>query len=313
MPRGRYKNRNEKRMRSAIALLILIFFLLLFILLFLPPVSLRKQEKKIVQKRETVTREERENVKKREQVGAKKEHPEKKGKLVIIIDDAGYNLKTLRPFLNVPWKITISVLPNLEYSNRAAREILSAGKDLLLHLPMEPENGMNPGPGAIFVGDSRDEIFRKLDKDFGSVAGAVGANNHMGSKATADDRVMNIVMEYFHIHGKYFIDSKTTPSSKAKKYAVKWGVPYLARNIFLDNTPNEKTIEKWVLKGMQIAKKKGYAILIGHVKSPQIIDVLYKMQPVLLSEGFKFSGINGLIENLKNTLKDKKGKEKIKG
>ncbi len=291
-------------MRGAIVLLVLIFFLLVLILIFLPPVSPSSSPSREVKnkplKKELPHKRGKLEGESAKGVGGRKEHPKRGGKLVIIIDDAGYSLKLLKPFLNFRGKITISVLPNLRYSKESAREILKAGKGLLLHLPMEPENGMDPGPGAIFVGDSREEIFRKLDRDFNSVPGALGANNHMGSKATASSRVMEIVMEYFHIRNKYFIDSKTTSESRAREAALKWQVPYLARDVFLDNTPGEGEIEKWVLKGMEIARRKGYAILIGHVKNPQILDVLQKVKPLLSSEGFSFSEINDLIKSLTN-------------
>ncbi len=299
-------------------LLILIFFLVLGLLIFLQPSYIVRgvdrrlssiqgnTPKDSTVKSFTVEKEKNTFLKKEKEgekipkesnsVATKKEYPRKGGSLVFIIDDAGYSLECLEPFLKFPWKITISVLPNLRYSRESAERIVRSGKDLLLHIPMEAISGKNPGPGAIFTGDTKERIFRKITKDFDSVPGAMGANNHMGSKVTSDKRTMDIVLEYFSNHGKFFIDSKTTSDSVVEREAEKWNVPVLSRDIFVDNKSDKELIKDWILRGMEIAKRRGYAILIGHVKSPQILDVLAEMSPKLFAEGFKFSGINDLIK-----------------
>ena len=49
-----------------------------------------------------------------------------------------------------------------------------------------------------------------------------------------------------------------------KKYAKKYNVPYLARNIFLDNKQEYNYIQTQLKKAIAIAKKSGYSIAIGH-------------------------------------------------
>ncbi len=116
--------------------------------------------------------------------------PEEKGRLAVVIDDAGYDLDELQPFLELPMPLAVAVLPNLPHSREAARRVLAAGKELLLHLPMEPEGRENPGPGALLTADSPEETRRLLDAALATVPGAVGMNNHMGSRATADEVLM---------------------------------------------------------------------------------------------------------------------------
>ena len=67
--------------------------------------------------------------------------------LAVILDDAGYSLEELQPFLDLPGPLTVAVLPNLPHSAEAARRVLAAGKDLILHCPMEADGGEDPGPG----------------------------------------------------------------------------------------------------------------------------------------------------------------------
>ena len=83
-----------------------------------------------------------------------------RARIAVVIDDVGYNLEELQEFLDYPAPITLSVLPNLPYTQEAARRISAAGKELLLHLPMEAENGNDPGPGAILTTQEDEQIRR---------------------------------------------------------------------------------------------------------------------------------------------------------
>ncbi len=202
------------------------------------------------------------------------QRPERVGRLALIIDDAGYNLADLQPFLDFPGPIAIAVLPHLPHSAEAARRVTASGKELLLHMPMQPLNGENPGPGAIRVDQSDAEIDDLLTSAFNSVPGARGLNNHMGSRATADLRVMSALMRSLKREGKFFVDSRTTPQSAAARAAAEWGVPFLQRDVFLDNERDEPDIEASISLGVTEARTGGKAILIGHVHSPQILAIV---------------------------------------
>jgi polysaccharide deacetylase 2 family uncharacterized protein YibQ len=202
------------------------------------------------------------------------ERPQRTGSLAIIIDDAGYNLEDLQPFLDFPGPIAIAVLPHLPHSSEAARRIREAGKELLLHMPMEPLNGEDPGPGALLVGQSDEEVERLLASAFASVPGAVGMNNHMGSRASADETLMGAVVRYLKREGKCFVDSRTTADSLGARLASRTGVPFLQRDVFIDNERDEPDLEKSIAQGVAEALAKGQAVLIGHVHSPQILAIV---------------------------------------
>jgi hypothetical protein len=114
----------------------------------------------------------------------------------IIIDDLGENREAARQLLALPYSLTFSVLPHLRYSAETATEAYRAGHEVILHLPMEPEAGphASPGEAEIRVGMTSFEIEKILQSDLASVPQAVGVNNHMGSRATADPRLMAAVM-----------------------------------------------------------------------------------------------------------------------
>jgi polysaccharide deacetylase 2 family uncharacterized protein YibQ len=216
--------------------------------------------------------------------------------MAIVIDDVGYNLEELQPFLDFPGPITLSVLPNLPHTTEAALRISAAGKELLLHLPMEAENGNDPGPGAILTGQQDEQIRRLLETSFSQVPRAVGMNNHMGSRATADLRVMNLLMDYLNSSGRFFLDSRTTTNTVGQETAKAHGVAYLERDIFLDNETDTSAIRQTLETGIQVARRDGSAVLIGHVRNPQIVAVIGAVLPELDRAAVELVFLTDLLE-----------------
>jgi hypothetical protein len=207
--------------------------------------------------------------------------------LAIIIDDAGYSLDELQAFLDLPLPLTVAVLPELPHSTEAARRVLAAGKDVILHCPMEPLGESDPGPGAIFTGQSPEKIREILDSDFTSVPGALGMNNHMGSKATADSAVMTSVLGYLKSRGKLFIDSRTTSVSVSSRIAESLEMPILQRDVFIDDDLDLAGIVAGFDKAVSAAKSRGTAVAIGHVQNRGVAATLRSEQGRLVSEGVR--------------------------
>ena len=222
------------------------------------------------------------------------QRPRPEGRLAIIIDDAGYSLEELDAFLALPGPLTISVLPNLPHSSEAARRILAAGKDLLLHEPMEPEGGEDPGPRAIRTGQTPQEITNLLEQAFTSVP-APGMNNHMGSKATADPAVMLAVMAYLKREGKFFVDSRTTADTVGPAEAGAEGVPFLQRDVFIDAGRSQEEIAQAFDKGVSEAKLRGSSILIGHVQDRGVLAILREREGNLSAAGVRLVHLRELL------------------
>ena len=219
--------------------------------------------------------------------------PSPQGLLAIVIDDAGYDLADLQPFLELPMPLAVAVLPNLPHSGEAALRVLAAGKELLLHLPMEPEGGENPGPGALLTGQPAAEIERLLDTALRSVPGAVGVNNHMGSRATADRAFMAVVLEALEKRGLFFVDSRTTSLTVAASEADRLGVPYLARKVFLDAV--EGDIEQSLDEAVTAAARGGSAVAIGHVQSAELAAILRRAADGMERAGVRPATLSELI------------------
>jgi len=220
---------------------------------------------------------------------------EPQGKLAVILDDAGYSLPELEPFLELPGPLTVAVLPNLPHSTEAAHRVLAAGKDLILHCPMEPDGGEDPGPGALRVGMSEAEIDRVLATDFASVPGAAGMNNHMGSRATADTALMESVLGYLKREGLFFVDSRTTAETVGPSVAQRFGVPFLQRNLFIDDERDEKAVANAFDVGVQEARDRGTAVVIGHVQNRAVLDILRRGERELAENGVRLARLEEIM------------------
>jgi polysaccharide deacetylase 2 family uncharacterized protein YibQ len=221
--------------------------------------------------------------------------PAEGARLAIVIDDAGNNLQELRPFLGFPAPLTFAVLPQLRHSAGAAELVRSHGHEVILHLPMAAVSGLYPGPGTITAELSDDEIRHLLKRNFASITGAAGTNNHMGSAGTSDPRIMNTVMAHLAEMGKFFVDSRTTPSSVAAAYAAKYGVPFMERDVFLDHDRDPAAIRAALRDGLGVARKHGFAVLIGHSSVAAVAEALFEVYPQLERQGYEVVPLSALF------------------
>ena len=219
--------------------------------------------------------------------------PSEERRLYIVIDDVGNNLDHLERFLDFPVPLTFAVMPQRVYTNEAARRIRNSGNSIILHQPMEAVNGENPGDGALYTYMSREDIYSLLDRNLLGLKDARGINNHMGSMITQNFDTMKIIMEYLAERKLFFLDSVTTAESVGELAAEDSNVPYAKRNsAFLDNDDNYDSIKAAFDSGLEKANQNGFAILIGHVHSTQLLNVLRDVYEIATKEGYTFSDLN---------------------
>jgi polysaccharide deacetylase 2 family uncharacterized protein YibQ len=193
------------------------------------------------------------------------EEPIQQSKIAIIIDDVGPSRSRLTQFLEIGVPITFAILPRYPQSSILADEIHSQGHEIMLHQPMEPFNPhLDPGPGAVYVGDDPDKIVSVIGENISDIPFVTGINNHMGSRFTSCQKEMEEALAAIKVRGLFFVDSLTTSLSKAYKTAKKLHVATACRNIFLDNDPMESIILSQLNELKRLAIRSGYAIGIGH-------------------------------------------------
>ena len=211
---------------------------------------------------------------------------ENKGTIVFVIDDAGNNIKELEPFLSIPGPLTIAVLPGLPYSAEAARRIRAAGKEVILHQPMEAIGGQDPGPGAIISGMSPEEIKSIMARNIAEVGPVTGVNNHQGSKITSDSNMMQTVLAFCLENNLYFLDSRTTADSVVPVVARRVGIKFAERNVFIDNEQNKDAMLRYITNGLTRAQRNGLSVMIGHTWSPDLAPLLKEQYPLLIEQGY---------------------------
>ncbi|MDR7602648.1 MAG: divergent polysaccharide deacetylase family protein, partial [Armatimonadota bacterium] len=194
--------------------------------------------------------------------------------------------------------VALAILPGLPYSTELARRASQAGLDVLLHLPMEPEDPEKAramGPGGIYGEMSEEEIARVVRSHLDRLPGVVGVNNHMGSRGTSDPRVVRAVMRVVQERGLFFVDSRTSPRSVAERVAEELKVPIAVRSVFLDNDPDPEAIRQQVRRAVAIARRRGSTLAIGHINRPHTAEVLQEMVPEMEGEGVEIVPVRALL------------------
>ncbi|MGB9067010.1 MAG: divergent polysaccharide deacetylase family protein [Candidatus Acidiferrales bacterium] len=222
-------------------------------------------------------------------------------RLAIIIDDMGHDRAPADELLALPIPLTISILPHLPLSAEVAEEAFRRGDQVLLHLPMEPEAGSAGGPDGVTqepielrVGMSPGEVNATLAGMLETVPHAAGVNNHEGSRATADDLLMQALMPDLRARNLFFIDSRTTAATVAYSTAEKDGVPAASRKVFLDDTPTQEAVLAQLELAAKDAYREGSAIAIGHPHRVTIA-VLAQEAPALQSRGIRLVFASDLV------------------
>jgi hypothetical protein len=204
--------------------------------------------------------------------------------VALVIDDVGFDESIALEFADLDLPLTFAILPHQRYSLTLASRLRRMGHEVILHLPMQPigHPGSDPGQGAVTEGLSRDEIRATVVGDLESVPGAVGLNNHMGSRATTDPILMRAVLEVAKERGLFFLDSRTTSATVAYDLAVEMGIPAVRRAVFLDDRRERSYIEAQVRSLLERARTEGFALAIGH-PDPATLDALKESAGLLRS------------------------------
>jgi hypothetical protein len=211
--------------------------------------------------------------------------------LYLVIDDVGYSIEQLDSFLEIPVPMTFAILPSLEHTESAYRRILASGNEVMLHQPIEPLGDQNPGPGALYVNMQPQDIQRTVMDNLSQLPEAVGMNNHMGSKGTADFTLMKSTLEQMRrMNPKlFFLDSRTTSESVAEKVADDLLLPNTRRHVFLDNESSMEAIEASMEAALKTADEQGYVVMIGHVWCEELAAALALWYAEIEERGYEFA------------------------
>jgi len=228
---------------------------------------------------------------------------ESKPVVAIVIDDMGLDRTRSFRMMELNGPLTVSLMT---YANGLPELVTYAhqrGHEVMGHLPMEPLSpDEDPGPGALMTNMSEAEIREHLAAYLDPWQGYVGINNHMGSKFTARADAMRVVMDVLRSRGLMWLDSKTSPDRSTAQTALEYRVPFVERDIFLDNEDNTAAVLNQLEKLEEIVKERGFAVGIGHPHD-STIEALRQWMPTLRAKGIELVPVT---EILKRRLKDAK-------
>ena len=225
--------------------------------------------------------------------------------VVIIIDDIGFNLSAVRELLKIDAPVAFAVLPHAPHSVAAAEMLHGAGREILLHLPMEPhDSGKDPGSGALYRRMGEAEIRRQMEEDIAAVPHVAGVNNHMGSAFMEEEQKLAIVFQELKNRDLFFIDSRTTPHSRAEELAIRTGVRFAARKVFIDNDQNHDITLRNLL-GILERNHNSRVVMIGH-PYPSTILALQEAVLMLRAKGVAILPPSAMVEIIDRAETDNK-------
>ncbi|MCR0999901.1 divergent polysaccharide deacetylase family protein [Serratia rubidaea] len=202
------------------------------------------------------------------------------GKLAIVIDDVGYRPHEENAVLQMPLPISVAVLPNAPHAHLMATRAHAQGREVLIHMPMEPLSKQPLERDTLRPSMSSTEVQRIIRNAVSNVPYAVGMNNHMGSAMTSSLPAMQKVMQALESYNLYFLDSMTIGNSQATRAAAGTGVKVIKRRVFLDDTASESDIRHQFNRAIELARRNGSTIAIGHPR-PATVKVLKQMLATL--------------------------------
>lgn len=218
------------------------------------------------------------------------------GTVAIVIDDMGSSMEEARQLLAINLPLTFSIIPGLARSRSVAEEVHAKGRQVMLHIPMEPKGfpQRKLEKNGLLLSESGADIERQMAEYLQTVPHAVGANNHMGSSFTENGEKMEVVLKVLQGKGLYFIDSKTSSASVGYSLAKKMGMRAASRQVFLDNTLDVAAITSQLDQVAALARKRGSAIAICHPHR-QTIQALAAAMPRMQREGIRFVAASELV------------------
>jgi polysaccharide deacetylase 2 family uncharacterized protein YibQ len=230
--------------------------------------------------------------------------PVRAGNLVIVMDDIGHSIAKAERILLLPAPVTLGMLPFAANSAEIARRASAAGRDMILHQPMEPLPGahVRPMTGTLTMAMSPAQFSRQLDKALEAVPGIIGVNNHTGSLLTQDHAAMRRLMRHLAGRELAFLDSRTSPATVAYAMALEARIPALKRDVFLDHVATPEAIANAFDRALAIARQQGFAVIIGH---PHEMTISFLEQTLpSLPDGFEVIGLSTHLQRADRTTPD---------
>jgi polysaccharide deacetylase 2 family uncharacterized protein YibQ len=218
-------------------------------------------------------------------------------KIALVIDDLGGERLIARELLEWDFPLTFSILPFTPYAKTIAREAHLKGKEVIVHVPMEPHGypKVRPGEGALLEEMNEESLRQQLVKDIEAVPYIKGASNHMGSRLMEDPEKVKVILSELKQRRLFFLDSRTTPQTVGMNVAQNLGLKGVERSLFIDHSLDEEDIKQKIEKLISLSLSNGKAIGIGH-PHPSTLKSLKEMIPKIKEKGIELVPLSMVME-----------------
>ncbi len=224
------------------------------------------------------------------------ETPRTSARMAIVLDDWGQNAPILDDALAIGRPLTIAILPHLKHTHDIAERAYQNHLGIILHMPMQPKKTKDTlEPHTLMVGMPESQAREYLNSAIADIPHLEGVNNHMGSAATADTRLMKIVLSELKKKNLFFLDSNTSGDTVGWKVAKELGILHAKRDVFIDNITKSDEIKKQISKAIQISLSQGQAVVIGHDKKVTL-QAIREMIPEIERQGVRLVLVKELVE-----------------
>jgi len=219
-----------------------------------------------------------------------------KARVAIIIDDVGGDMVAARRLLDMKVPLTLAILPFQRNSYEVALEASRKGKQVILHLPLQPRGypARDPGAGCLLVSMDRPRMQADLDAMISSLPACVGVNNHMGSLFTERRQPMAWIFAVLRERNLFFVDSFVTPDSVAGEIAEAVGVGFAARTHFLDEKREEDLVVRQLCRLADYAARQGVGLGIGH-PYPETLAAIPKALSAFAEKGVEIVPVSEIV------------------
>lgn len=210
--------------------------------------------------------------------------------LAIVVDDFGLvEGEMLDEWLSLPLQVDFAIISGLKHSEETMTRAHAQGRETLVHVPMEPIGypSVDPGENPILVQMEQAQVEKTLIRHLNALPLCAGVNNHMGSLATADHKIMQWVMGVLKTKDKFFLDSRTSNVSIAYQTAREARIPAYLNDLFLDAPDiSDVTLESRLKQVQELGRQKDAVIVITHCHSAAKLEYLKNFIRRIQSAGF---------------------------
>jgi polysaccharide deacetylase 2 family uncharacterized protein YibQ len=149
-------------------------------------------------------------------------------RLALVLFGFGEDAARADSFFSLPVPFAVAVLPGAKGSRAIFRAAREGGREMVLHLPLEPINypQVNPGPGTLLVTMKPSRIAGEVRRHLAEAEPVAAVANHMGSLATQDMTLMRAVYLELRRRDLPFLHVTPVAGAVCKPLAAEMGVVY---------------------------------------------------------------------------------------